>query len=48
MKIFGFIRSYLSYLVPHGASLADVTVKTSGFDTPQKYFVDVVHVKFAA
>jgi len=34
--------------VPHGASWAHVTMKSSGFDTPRKFYVDAIQVKFAA
>lgn len=39
-------RRYIE--VPHGASWADVTIKSSGFDTPRKFYIDAVQVKFAA
>ncbi|KAK2385123.1 tripeptidyl-peptidase [Trifolium repens] len=34
--------------VPHGASWVDVSIKTSGFDTPWKFYLDAVQKKFAA
>jgi hypothetical protein len=34
--------------VPHGASWVDVSIKASGFDTPRKFYLDAVQVKFAA
>ncbi|KAK7270859.1 hypothetical protein RJT34_26343 [Clitoria ternatea] len=35
-------RRYIE--VPHGASWAEVTMKTSGFDTARKFFVDAVQL----
>lgn len=35
-------RRYIE--VPHGASWADVTMKSSGFDTPRKFYIDAVQM----
>lgn len=39
-------RRYIE--VPHGASWAEATMKTSGFDTARKFFVDAVQVQLTS
>ena len=39
-------RRYIE--VPHGASWAEVTMKTSGFDTARRFYVDAVQVRLDA
>ena len=39
-------RRYIE--VPHGASWAEVTMKTSGFDTVRRFYVGAVQVRLEA